>query len=91
MPFAKDRYYKTRKERHEYIGERYFRVNMDVDKIVQVCITNGDIKKGKSNTFGVYLIHKLTFFSNYAAMNYVEEITQKEYYKQFKKVFKALV
>lgn len=79
-------YFKVREQRHEYLGERYFKLNMYDEKVVQVCLTVGDIKKGKSNTFGVYLISKLTLVSNYMAQNYIEPCSKKEYEKQFKKV-----
>lgn len=87
---SKDQFYKVRNEKQEYCGERYFRFNFMAEKAVQVCITCGDIKKGKSNTFGIYLIHKITLFSNYLNMGYLEPITKKEYEKQFQKVVKLL-
>lgn len=83
-------YFKIRQSRVEYLGERYFKFNNDSEKVVQVCITCGDVKKGKSNTFGVYLISKMTLFSNYMAPQYVEPVSKKEYEKQFKKVVKYL-
>jgi len=86
----KDQFYKTIPSRHEYIGERYFRFNNNSEKVVQVCTFTGDVKKGKSNTFGVYLIHKMTFLCNYLAVGYCEQITEAQYKKQFKKVIKNL-
>lgn len=77
----KDQYYKVKKKRQEYLGERYFKFNHNAEKVVQVCITCGDVKKGKSNTFGVYVIHKMTLFSNYLAQNYIEPCSKKEYKK----------
>lgn len=86
----KDQYYKVKKERLEYLGERFFRFNHSSEKVVQVCLTCGDVKKGKSNTFGIYLIHKMTLFSNYLAPNYIEPCTKKQFDNQFDKVVKML-
>jgi len=82
----KDKFFKIKSERIEYLGERYFRFNSNSEKTIQVCLATGDVKKGKSNTFGIYLISKMTFFSNYYAQSYIQEITKKEYEKNFKKV-----
>jgi len=83
-------YFKTKPERIEYLGERYFKFSFSDDKTVQVCLSVGDVKKGKSNTFGVYLISKMTFLSNYFVTGYILPITQKEYEDQFQKVVKLL-
>lgn len=82
----KYQYYKVKKERQEYLGCRVFKVNFSFEEITQVCFSMGEVKKGKSNTPGIYFIHRLTFFSNYFSMGYVEPITKKEYEKYFKKV-----
>ena len=81
-----NQYYRVKEGRVEYLGERYFRFNNHSEKVVQICLTCGDIKKGKSNNFGIYLISKLTLFSNYMAMNYLEPCTKKQFDKQFEKV-----
>lgn len=86
----KDQYFKIRKERRDYLGERYFKFNYNSEKVVQVCLNPGDVKKGKSNTFGVYIIHRMTLASNYLAPNYIEACSKKEYEKQFKKAIKLL-
>lgn len=85
-----DIYYKVRKERHDYLGERYFRYNNDSETCVQVCIFSGDVKKGKSNTFGIYVIHKMTLFANYLAPGYVEPCTKREFDKHFNKCVEIL-
>lgn len=87
---GKDEYYKVNPERKEYLGERFFKHNNVVEKVVQVCLYPGDEKKGKSNTFGIYLIHKMTLYSNYLAPGYLIPCTKREYEKQFKKVIKML-
>lgn len=84
-------YFKTKPERIEYLGERYFKFSYNDDKTIQVCLSVGDVKKGKSNTFGVYLISKMTFLSNYFVTGYILPITQDEYEEQFKKVVKMLI
>ncbi len=90
MKNDKTEYFKVRKDRWEIWGERYFRLSWATDKVVQVCITTGDVKKGKSNTFGIYLICKLTLFSNYMAQGYVEKCDKKEFDKKFDQVVKYL-
>lgn len=86
----RDQYFKIRKEHIQYKGERYFRFNHHSEKTVQVCLFSGEEKKGKSNTFGTYLIHRLTFLSNYLAINYVEPCSKKEYQIKFNKAIKML-
>ena len=86
----KDQFFKVKPERHQYLGDRYFRFNHNAEKAVQICVTAGDVKKGKSHTFGIYLIHKITLFSNYLTCGYLEPCSKKEYEAQFKKVVKLL-
>jgi hypothetical protein len=86
---VKTEYYKVKKERWDYLGIRYFKVNFNSDKVTQICIDTGDVKKGKSNTFGVYLIGRETFFSNYFG-RYVDTCKKGEYDKMFNKVVKFL-
>ncbi len=83
-------YYKTSENRWDYLGLRYFKFNNISDNTVQVCVTTGDVKKGKSNTFGVYLIAKMTFLTNYYMQPYVEKCSKREYEKAFKKVIELL-
>jgi peroxiredoxin len=85
-----DTYFKIKKEYQNYKGERYFRFNMISEKAVQVCINHGMEKPGRTNAFGVYLIHRITFLSNYYTINYTEPCTKKEYDKQFEKVIQML-
>jgi hypothetical protein len=86
----KDQYFKIVSNKREWLGVRYFRFNMNSDKTIQVCTSVGETKKGKSNTFGVYLISRLTFMTNYYSMGYVEVITKREFDKQFKNVIDML-
>ena len=86
----KNEYYKIVKIRKEYLGVRYFSYNRQQEKVVQVCYATGDVKKGKSNSLGVYLIHKVTFVTNYLSMGYVEKCTKAEYEKMFTKVIETL-
>ncbi len=82
-------HYKVKKERWDYLGVRYFRVNFNSESVTQICVDTGDVKKGKSNAFGVYLISKQTFFGNYFG-RYVDKCSKAEYDKIFKKIVKAL-
>jgi len=83
-------YFKVKPEREEYLGRRYFRLNYEDSKTVEVCISCGDTKKGKSNTFGIYLITKLTFLSNYFATGYILPCSKKEFDEQFDSTVKML-
>lgn len=85
----KSTYYKIKKNRRDFLGERYFKYNDFAEKVIQVCVHPGDVKKGKSNTFGIYLIHRLTFLSNYFKY-YIQPCTKAEYNKNFNKVLKML-
>jgi hypothetical protein len=89
MKKSSDIYFRIKKERKEYLGDRYFRMNYDFEKVIQVCFTCGDSKKGKSNTVGIYCINKLTFMSNYF-MYYVEPCTKAQYDKAFDNIIKIL-
>lgn len=48
------------------------------------------VKNGGHITFGIYLIDRLTFFSNYYSMGYVEVVTKVEFDKKFKAVVDML-
>lgn len=83
-------YFKVTAARFQYLGERYFRYDFQSDICTQICKTVGDIKKGKSNTFGIYLINKVTFFGNYLGPGYLQPISKAEFTKQFDQVVEAL-
>jgi len=82
----KYQYFKIIDSRTEWLGIRYFKYSPHSDKVVQVCVTTGEVKKGKSNTFGVYLIASLTFLCNYLAVGYCQPCTKKQYEKAFETV-----
>lgn len=90
MDKIKYHYFKTKKERHEYLGVRYFRINYNDEGALQICFSAGDVKKGKANNFGVYYISKVTFFQNYLAMAYVEPIQKNEFDKKFNQIIEAI-
>ncbi len=86
----KYQYFKTKPERYQYLGNRYFRIHFNHDTALQVCLSSGDVKKGKANNFGTYLIAKMTFFSNYLAQCYVEPCTKREFDSKFNLMIKML-
>lgn len=86
----KYQYYRVRKEHRHYLGDRYFKFTHLADHTIQVCFSCGDIKKGKSNTFGVYLVHRLTFLTNYISMDRVEPCRKDVYEKKFNQIVKML-
>jgi hypothetical protein len=84
-------YYQITQSRKEYLGVRYFKVRQSFkDSVIQVVVNPGQERKGRGNTFGVYLISRMTFFSNYLAMVYAIPCTKKDYDKAFDTVLKYL-
>jgi len=84
-------FYKIKKERKEYLGERYFQVSFDSDTVLQVCINPSmEMRRGRTNNIGIYLISRLTFVSNYYGMNYVEPCTAKEFNMRYDAMVKML-
>jgi hypothetical protein len=84
-------FYKTRKERREYHGERYFQLAFDSETVLQVCVSpSTEMRRGRSNNIGVYIISRLTFVSNYFAMDYVEPCTRKVFVSQYNKITEML-
>lgn len=83
-------YYRIADERQDYKGKRYFKVDVNADKVKQVCVHPGEEQRGRGNTFGVCLIAKASFFSNYLGMNYVVQCKASEYRKAFWMVVKYL-
>lgn len=86
----KDHYFRIKDERKDYLGDRYFRMNLTSDTVTTIHMGGVDTKRGKSNNIGVYFISKMTFVSNYMAMNYIEPITKNEWNKHFEKIVKML-
>lgn len=86
----KNKYYKIVPNRIDYKGVRFFKFNYDSIKVIQVCLSSGEGRRGKSNTIGIHCIDRLYFFSNYLAMNYAIQCTRKEYKVNFDKIVKLL-
>lgn len=76
-------YYVVKKSKREYKGYRYFYFNSDSEKVIQVTINCGEQKKGRPAMFGVGMIHRLSFLTNYLSMGYVEKCSKKMYDKHF--------
>jgi hypothetical protein len=83
-------YFRIRKDRQDYKGQRYFKFDPMSEKVVQICVSSGEEKKGRTNSFGVYLIHRLTFFANYLALKYAEPCEKEEYEEEFERIVKML-
>jgi len=79
-------YWKIVQSRNEYLGIRYFKVDMNSEAVIQICVSVGETKKGRGHTFGIYVIDRMTFFSNYLGMGYAEPCDAKEYKKEFKRI-----
>lgn len=85
-----NQYFKIKKERQNWLGIRFFRVNYIEGNVVQVCVAPGEERRGRGNMLGICVLSKITFFSNYLSMIYVQPCTRAEYNKQFEKVVKIL-
>jgi len=90
MNTARDQYFKIAKDRQDYKGDRYFRYNPHSTLVTQICYTNGEMKKGRSNVFGITNIHRMTFVSNYMLYSYLTPTTKKVFDDKFKKMVKLL-
>lgn len=86
-----DVYFKVIKDKNDYLGERYFKINWYTDRCVQVCVKNGSVRRrGKGNQIGVYMIGKLTILSNYLGMNYLEPTTKRQFQNKLDHVIKMI-
>lgn len=85
-------FYRVTKRHRDYKGDRFFkRQKIDPDMIIQVCVTQGEPKRGKGHQFGIYLIGTTTFFANYLGPGYAEPCTKEEYSKAFWEVYQNLI
>lgn len=85
-------YYKIAPNRREWLGERYFRFDPINDECLQICFGGGSEfrSKGKGHNIGIYFISKLTFFSNYMAMNYAVPISKEKFEKQLVRILQVI-
>lgn len=83
-------YYMVRTDKRDHKGERYFKVAKDSDTVVQICASAGEAKRGKGNLFGVSLISRLTFLSNYYQYQYVMPCKEALFTKKFEEVISQL-
>lgn len=88
---ARFQYYRVQKSRREYKGERYFRYHPNHEQVTQVCVYPGEVKKGRGNLTGVYLMDRGGFVMNWMAPPYLEPITKSTYDKNFNKVISFLL
>jgi len=85
-------YFKIKPKYQGYKGERYFKVDYNEDLVVQVVVHTGtDRGKGKNAAIGVYTIQRLTFFSNYLAINLVDKVKKVTFDKKASELFKHLI
>ncbi len=86
----KYQYFKTKKDRQDYLGNRYFRVCFTSDTVLQILFSTGETKKGKGNNMGIFLIASITFYTNYLGMNYAVPCTKKEFENKRELILKML-
>jgi hypothetical protein len=87
----KDRYYKY--DGHK--GLRFFKLQGSLEfpeseKCIQVCVSSGEVKKGRMACIGIYITRKTTMQNNYQFMSAMQECTKKEFEAAKKKVLKLL-
>lgn len=87
-----DQFFKVKDEKIQYWGNRWFRYNIENDRVVTVALIPGeaDISKGKNVCMGIYTIGRLTFMSNYYAFNKLDSVSKEEYGKAFEEAIKIL-
>lgn len=84
-------YFRVKKERREYKGDRYFKVDYETDKVIQICLSGGEEgRKGRSKNLGIYMINKVSFFTNYLGLSYAEKSTKREFDRKFELACKIL-
>lgn len=84
-------FYVITESRREWLGIRYYKVAQSFSpSVTQVVVNPGQERKGRGHTFGIYLISRMTFFSNYLAMQYAIPCTKREYENAFEQVLKHL-
>lgn len=83
-------FYKTKADKVNWRGERYFKFSWNSNQAVQVCLeVENDTKKGKGHYVGIYQISRVTLFSNWYP-NWVESCTEEEFNIAFDKATELL-
>lgn len=80
----------TVEHRREYLGLRFFKWSIHSDTVIQIVKTSGEMKRGRGNLYGVYLISRQTLFSNYVALAYAVPCSKREFQNAFKQVVENL-
>jgi len=85
----KYQYFKIKKDRQEWLGEKYYRVADDTDSVLCVVRMPGEGKRGRPNTIGIFFITKQSFASN--VFMYVEMCMVKDFSKAFNIIHKMML
>lgn len=73
-------------------GLRYFKTSDTDHKVLQVCVNSGEIKKGRTNCIGVYLIDRITLIGNYSFFTSgFAPCTKREFDQNMKRVLKLFI
>lgn len=85
-------YLKVLSDSYHFLGERYFKVDHDNKKVVNVCVDAGKVKKGRPYMYGVYIIAYSTFAGTYGWRKgkYLEPITEETFENKFTEVINKL-
>jgi hypothetical protein len=82
-------YYKIKKDKQEYKGERYFRLDFDRPKVCQVCVNAGEVKRGRGASIGITMIDSISFMANYMVY-YLEPTSKKTFDQKFDMIVRIL-
>lgn len=83
-------YYTIQKKYQYFKGDRYFKVDRQSPYCVQVCLSAGDMKKGRGSTYGIYIVSRITFIGNFLSCRYVVECKKEVYDQAFAEALKNL-
>lgn len=76
--------------KHPTRGVRMFRVNDRTDTAIQIVLNAGEMKRGRGNNIGIFVVDRMTIFSNYGYGSYLQSTDKKSWDKGFKLVIKMM-
>lgn len=76
-------------------GLRYFKLDgskefPESEKCIQVCVSSGEVKKGRMACIGIYITRKTTMNNNYAFLSQMKECTKREFNAAKNKILNLL-
>lgn len=76
-------------------GLRYFKLDgskefPESEKCIQICVSSGEVKKGRMACIGIYITRKTTMNNNYAFLSQMKECTKREFNAAKNKILNLL-